>query len=171
MRGLIEELRRTVDRGLPPELTVELIAESFAPHLGSPDLLTEEQQTGHPDRYRQHLLYAAPDGGLSLAALVWLPGQGTCIHDHVSWCATGVHQGRESETRYQLVPDGPTARLLAVEDVVNETGTVCGFTPPGDIHRVVNNGPGTAISLHAYGADLARLGGSIRRVYRLPAEG
>jgi len=47
---------------------------------------------------------------------------------------------------------------------------VCGFAPPGDIHRVWNAGTGRAISLHVYGADISRLGTSVRRVYELPAD-
>lgn len=42
---------------------------------------------------------------------------------------------------------------------------------PGDIHRVRNAGSGKAISLHVYGADITRLGTSIRRVYEPPADG
>jgi predicted metal-dependent enzyme (double-stranded beta helix superfamily) len=45
---------------------------------------------------------------------------------------------------------------------------VSGFAPPGDIHRVRNIGDDTAISLHVYGADITRLGSSIRRTYDLP---
>ncbi|KQV13341.1 MULTISPECIES: cysteine dioxygenase family protein [unclassified Kitasatospora] len=168
---LVAELRRAVGRGLPPDLTAHLAAECLLPHLGAPDLLTGAQQTGDPASYRQHLLHAEPDGSFSLVALVWLPGQRTSVHDHLSWCATGVHLGEETERRYRLVPDGPTARLVATGDVVNPSGTVCGFAPPGDIHRVRNSGTGTAVSLHVYGADLARLGSSIRRVYQLPTEG
>lgn len=45
-----------------------------------------------PDRhgYRQNLLFVSPDRQLSIVALVWLPGQRTPIHDHVSWCVVGV---------------------------------------------------------------------------------
>ena len=50
----------------------------------------------------------------------------------------------------------------------NPAGTVSGFAPPGDIHRVRNHGDGVAISLHVYGADITRLGSSVRRVYDLP---
>jgi 3-mercaptopropionate dioxygenase len=45
---------------------------------------------------------------------------------------------------------------------------VAGLVPPGDIHRVGNDGMDTAISLHIYGTDLGRLGSSIRRVYDNP---
>ncbi|GHG70451.1 cysteine dioxygenase family protein [Streptomyces griseocarneus] len=167
---LVGDVRDAVGRGLPPDTTAYLVGERLAVHLGAPDLLTAEQSEGDPDRYRQHILHAESDGSFSVVALVWMPGQQTSIHDHVSWCVTGVHQGTESERRYRLVPEGMTARLVATEDVVNRQGDVCGFAPPGDIHRVRNACSSVAISLHIYGADVSRLGSSVRRVYDLPAD-
>ncbi|WUD75655.1 cysteine dioxygenase family protein [Streptomyces sp. NBC_00510] len=165
---LVDEVRETVGRGLPPGPTAHLVGERLAPHLGAADLLSERHREGDPDRYRQHILHAEEDGSFSIVALVWLPGQRTSIHDHVSWCVTGVHQGQEHERRYRLVPDGTGSRLVPTQDVVNAQGEVCGFAPPGDIHQVWNGGTGKAISLHIYGADISRLGSSVRRVYRLP---
>ncbi|MEV7592398.1 cysteine dioxygenase family protein [Streptomyces sp. NPDC090085] len=173
MAALVSEIRTVVERGLAPDLTAYLVGERLAPHLGAPDLLTPAQQEGDPERYRQHVLHAESDGSFSVVALVWLPGQETCIHDHVSWCVAGVHQGEESERRFRLAPGGPgigPARLVPTEDVVNAQGEVCGFAPPGDIHKVRNSCRGTAISLHVYGADVSRLGTSIRRVYTLPVD-
>ncbi|MFI9276008.1 cysteine dioxygenase [Kitasatospora sp. NPDC052896] len=168
--ALIAEIREVVALGLPPEPTAHLVGERLRPYLGNPALLTEEQCEGDPERYRQHVLHAEEDGSFSVVALVWLPGQRTCVHDHVSWCVTGVHRGEESERRFRLVPGGPVARLAFTEDVVNPLGSVCGFAPPGDIHRVRNSGAGKAISIHVYGADVARLGSSIRRVYQVPTD-
>lgn len=172
MAALVAEIRTVVDRGLAPDLTAYLVGERVAPQLGTPDLLTPEQCEGHPDRYRQHVLHAEPDGSFSVVALVWLPGQETTIHDHVSWCVAGVHEGEESELRYRLVPATGSrgARLVATEKVVNGPGDVCGFAPPGDIHKVRNSCRTKAISLHVYGADVARLGSSVRRVYTLPID-
>ncbi|GAA3061247.1 putative metal-dependent enzyme (double-stranded beta helix superfamily) [Streptomyces olivoverticillatus] len=167
---LVRDVREAVGRGLPPDTTAYLVGERLSVHLGARDLLTDEQCEGDPESYRQHILHAESDGSFSIVALVWMPGQQTCIHDHVSWCVTGVHQGTESERRYRLVPDGTTARLVATEDVVNHQGDVCGFAPPGDIHRVRNACSSIAISLHIYGADISRLGSSVRRVYDLPAD-
>ncbi|WP_019549005.1 cysteine dioxygenase family protein [Streptomyces sulphureus] len=169
--ALVDEVRAVVGRGLPPDATAHLVGEALAPHLGADDLLTPEQHEGDPHRYRQHLLHAEPDGSFSVVALVWLPGQSTSIHDHVAWCVTGVHHGEEHERRYRLRPAesaAAQARLVPTQDVVSPTGTVAGFAPPGDIHRVWNGGTGTAISLHLYGADVSRLGSSVRRVYELP---
>ena len=80
--------------------------------------------------------------------------------------SSGVLQGAEYEELFAL-RDGETA-LAEVGRSVNETGEVSGFAPPGDIHRVRNHGSEVAISLHVYGADIARLGSSVRRTYDLP---
>lgn len=165
----VDEMKQIVRRGLPPERTARTVAECLAPHLGADDLLTARQREGDPAHYRQHVLHAEDDGSFSIVALVWLPGQRTSIHDHVSWCVTGVHAGREHERRYELLPGADSSRLVATREVVNEQGTVCGFAPPGDIHRVWNGGDSKAISLHVYGADITRLGSSVRRVYDPPA--
>ena len=183
LAALVADVREAVDRGLPPDVTAYLVGEKLAPYLGAADLLTPAQCEGDPDRYRQHLLHAEADGSFSVVGLVWLPGQKTSVHDHVAWCVTGVHQGEEHERRYRLVPagqggasqagrpgGGERARLVATEDVVNPQGAVCGFAPPGDIHRVWNGCGETAISLHVYGADISRLGTSVRRVYDVPAD-
>ncbi|RAJ69693.1 hypothetical protein K378_00845 [Streptomyces sp. Amel2xB2] len=187
--ALVAEIRGVVGRGMAPDVTAYLVGEKLAPHLGgdaggdgaagsgdghgADALLTPAQREGDPERYRQHLLHAEPDGSFSIVALVWLPGQCTSVHDHVSWCVTGVHRGEEHERRYRLLPadePGGSARLVATEDVVNPVGAVCGFAPPGDIHRVWNGCREKAISLHVYGADISRLGSSVRRVYELPAD-
>ncbi|GAA1942829.1 cysteine dioxygenase family protein [Kitasatospora viridis] len=165
---LIAGLRTVIRRGLSPELTAHLVGELLAPTLGSADLLTAPQREGDPDTYRQHVLHAEPDGSFSLVALVWLPGQRTPIHDHVSWCVTGVYEGQEHERRYRLLADGPTSRLIPIGDTVNPAGSVAAFAPPGDIHRVSNCGTDKAISIHIYGADISRLGTSIRRTYHAP---
>ena len=163
--GVIDAVREIVGRGLAPEPTAHLVGQALRPVLSHPGLLTPEQCEGDPDRYRQHVLHAEPDGSFSVVALVWLPGQRTSIHDHVSWCVTGVHVGEESECRYFLASDGQTSHLVPIEEVVNPTGSISAFAPPGDIHRVCNSGTAKAISIHLYGADISRLGSSIRRTY------
>jgi 3-mercaptopropionate dioxygenase len=45
---------------------------------------------------------------------------------------------------------------------------VAGLAPPGDIHRVRNDGTQTAVSPHICGTDISRLGTSVRRTYDLP---
>ncbi|MDH6144406.1 MULTISPECIES: cysteine dioxygenase family protein [Kitasatospora] len=164
-QALIADTRAVVARGLAPDLTAYLVGERLRERLGRPDLLTAAQCEPDPERYRQHLLHTEEDGSFSVIALVWLPGQRTGIHDHVCWGVAGVHQGQETERRYRLVPDGPCAQLLPTGELVGDVGSVSAFTPPGDIHRVRNAGSELAVSIHIYGADVRRLGSSVRRMY------
>lgn len=169
--SVVRAVREIVRRRLSPQPTAELVGAALRGRLGEPGLLAAPHREGHPDRYRQHLLHREPDGSFSIVALVWLPGQQTPIHDHVSWCVAGVHQGQESEQRYRAMSDGPVPRLVLTEEVLNPVGAISAFAPPGDIHRVRNAGAAKAISIHVYGADVAALGSSIRRVYPAPSEG
>jgi len=146
--------------------TARLVAGELRRHLPGPDILTEAERAGDPDGYQCHVLHAEPDGSFSVTAMVWRPGQITPVHDHVTWCVFGVLQGIEYEELYALSADGQF--LVDVGRNENVTGEVSGFAPPGDIHRVRNAGYGVAISMHVYGADITRLGSSVRRVYDLP---
>jgi 3-mercaptopropionate dioxygenase len=142
----------------------DAVAAALQPFLGRDGVLTPEQEAGDPARYRTHLLHVPDDGAYSLVAAVWRPGQGTPIHDHVTWCVVGVHRGREHEVRYRMEGD----RLVEDGHTIGPRGTVSVLTPPGDIHAVVNDGVEVAASLHVYGADLRQRGTSVRRCYRTP---
>ena len=149
--------------------TAELVADVLERHLPTPAILTPEQRAGDPERHRSHLLHAEPDGSFSVVGLVWLPGQVTPIHDHVTWCVFGVVQGVEHEELYTL--DEARGCLVEAGASTNDAGDVSGFAPPGDIHRVRNSGDQTAISIHVYGTDISRIDSSVRRVYDLPVRG
>jgi predicted metal-dependent enzyme (double-stranded beta helix superfamily) len=163
---LIGEVRAAVRRGSDDRTRAEGAAVALQRYLGHTDLLTPEQEAPDPQRYRQHILHIEPDGSFSIVSLVWIAGQETCIHDHVSWCVVGVHRGSECETRYRLADDG--ASLVPAGTSTNPTGTVIALTPPGDIHKVANHSAEKAVSLHIYGADIGKLGSSIRRRYDQP---
>jgi 3-mercaptopropionate dioxygenase len=137
-------------------------ADCLGGALPTTDILTAEEQAGDPDAYRQHILFVDGRAPFSIVALVWRPGQQTTIHDHRCWGAVAVLHGAEHETLYAL---GDDEQLHAGQQTSYPAGDVSAFAPPGDIHRVQNRGPGTAISLHVYGADIAVLGSSIRRSY------
>ena len=158
IEALVTATRAAVARDADWTRTAELVADELRRHLPSPDVLTDEQRIGDPDRYRSHLLHAEPDGSFSIVALVWRPGQVTPIHDHVTWCVFGVIQGVEHEELFD-------AGLNLISRSENRVGDVSGFAPPGDIHRVHNTGEETAISIHVYGTDVTRVGSSARRYY------
>lgn len=163
---LADAIRAATRQHADWQRTAELVADALRAHLPGPDILTEAERAGDPAGYRCHLLHAEPDGSFSATAMVWRPGQVTPIHDHVTWCVFGVVQGIEYEELYSLAAD--EGHLLEVGRGQNNCGEVSGFAPPGDIHRVRNHGDEIAISLHVYGADITRLGSSIRRIYDLP---
>jgi len=155
---LIAAVRQVIGMRADWARTAELVADQLRAHLPDPDILTPDQQHGHPDRPAGHVLHAEPDGTFSILGLVWRPGQTTRIHDHITWCVVGVLQGIEHEDLYddQLNPIGENHNL---------PGTVGGFAPPGDIHRVRNTDTENAISVHIYGTDITRVGSSVRRYY------
>jgi 3-mercaptopropionate dioxygenase len=165
--SLVRVIRAEVRRGLDWQQTADRVVGVLRANLpGLAVLLPSSLRRGNPACYQSHLLYTEPDGSFSVSAMVWLPGQQTVIHDHVAWCVTGVLQGREYEEIFALTDDGSALKLAARN--LNPAGTVSGFAPPGDIHRVRNTGDDVAISMHVYGADISRLGNSIRREYTLP---
>jgi predicted metal-dependent enzyme (double-stranded beta helix superfamily) len=155
---LVSGVRSTISTRNDERLTAQLVADQLRQHLPRADILTAAQRRGDPDRYRAHILHVEPDGSFSVLALVWQPGQTTRIHDHISWCVFGDIQGVEHEELFDQ-----QLRPLGVAD--NYPGDVSGFAPPGDIHRVRNISDITAISIHIYGADLSRVGSSVRRYY------
>ena len=163
---LVNGIRQVVNRHPDWETTARLVAGELERHLPSAAILSSEQRRGDPARYQTHVLHIERDGSFSVLALVWRPGQLTPIHDHVTWCVFGVIQGVEHEELYQLDVAGDF--LAESGSSTNHTGEVAGFAPPGDIHRVRNPGPGTAISIHVYGTDIFRVGSSIRREYHQP---
>jgi 3-mercaptopropionate dioxygenase len=164
---LARAVRAEVRRGLDWQQTAERVAATLRDRLPDPAaVLPAQLRRGDEACYQSHLLHAEPDGSFSIAAMVWLPGQQTPVHDHVAWCVTGVLQGHEHEEVFALTDHDRALRLLTRNE--NPVGTVSGFAPPGDIHRVRNTGNGVAISMHVYGADISRLGNSIRREYPLP---
>lgn len=163
---LITGIRAATRQHADWQRTAELVARELGRHLPGPEILTAEERAGDPDDYRCHVLHVEPDGSFSVTAMVWRPGQITPIHDHVAWCVFGVVQGAEYEQLYTLAADG--SHLEEVGRNQNDVGEVSGFAPPGDIHRVRNHGQDVAISIHVYGADITRLGSSVRRIYDLP---
>ena len=163
---LVSAVRGAIDRHEDWRATAQLVAGAVRRHLPSAEILTGEQRAGDPLGYRNHVLHVEPDGSFSIVGLVWLPGQVTQIHDHVTWCVFGVVQGIEHEELFAL--DEPSGCLVEAGHSTNRPGDVNGFAPPGDIHRVRNVGERTAISIHVYGTDVSRVGSSVRRYYDLP---
>jgi 3-mercaptopropionate dioxygenase len=163
---LVTAIRAATSHHADWQQTAELVAAALRRHLPGADMLTDVEREGAQEDYQCHVLHVEPDGSFSVTAMVWRPGQVTPIHDHVTWCVFGVLHGIEYEELFALAADG--THLTGVGRSENRPGEVGGFAPPGDIHQVRNAGDGVAISVHVYGADITRLGSSVRRTYDLP---
>jgi predicted metal-dependent enzyme (double-stranded beta helix superfamily) len=166
--ALAADVSAAVRAGAAPMETAKDVASALANALPDRDLLAPEHTVGREECYTQHILYVDPDGAFSVVALVWMPGQYTAIHDHVTWCVVGVYRGAEEENLYRLVGDEETGYLVRSGHSVNAEGTTTFFAPPGDIHEVRNSSAEKVISIHVYGADISVLGSSVRRRYTLP---
>ena len=142
------------------------IAAHLTKLLRHDDWLAPEDRAPGTDSYRQHILHVSPGRQLSIASLVWLPGQTTPVHDHISWCIVGVYRGVEREERFDLVESDGRQWLEPAGTVFAARGHVETLIPPeGDIHTVTAAGRDLAISIHVYGADLEQRGTSIDRRY------
>jgi 3-mercaptopropionate dioxygenase len=110
-----------------------------------------------PDHYARHLVYAAPDDGLSLYTLVWSPGQWTPVHDHSSWGVVGVVEGVLEERNYvRLSPEQEAdegIHLVRGGVALLGRGAVMSFVPTPDHIHVTGVSPQrtSAVSLHLYG--------------------
>ena len=163
---LAGSIRRAVQAGGDWQAVADRVGEVLRNQVPSPAILTDEQLAGDPARYKAYLLYVEPDGSFSVTVMVWLPGQVTCVHDHLAWCVTAVMQGTLEEEIFAPAPDGSGLRVIARNQ--NPPGDVGAFAPPGDVHRVRNAGAGVAVSMHVYGTDISRVGSSVRREYDYP---
>lgn len=147
-----------------PEAAAAAVAAQLAPMLGRADLLAPEQQVAQAETYARNLLHVDPAGRFSVWAMVWAPGQGTVVHDHRCWCVMGVRTGSLVEESYRPAAGGgrpePAGRLLC------RPGAIRALHPGvANIHRVVNSGSETAVSIHIYGFDPALACSSVGRVY------
>jgi predicted metal-dependent enzyme (double-stranded beta helix superfamily) len=138
---------------------LERVGALLSTLVSSDDWLPEELAAPDPQRYRQYLLHADPQGLFSVVSFVWGPGQATPVHDHTVWGLIGMLRGQEVSQAYglnahgKMVPQGEavTLREHAVEAVSPRIG---------DIHRVVNAfDDRVSISIHVYGADI----GAVKR--------
>ena len=111
--------------------------------------------------YSRNLVYDAPDGSLSLYALVWLPGQWTPVHDHGSWGVVAVLEGVLEERNYVRLSEDRGAdegiELARGGVILLGRGAVTSFVPnPDHIHMTgVPRDRARAVSLHLYGRTMS----------------
>ncbi|WP_264503249.1 FAD/NAD(P)-binding protein [Luteolibacter flavescens] len=164
---LAEEISAALDRSHgAAEWAEGNIKSALQRALSDDDLITGELPAAPFATYRQEILHVDPAGRFSIAALIWLPGHRTPVHDHRCWCCFGVWRGREVETLWTRDAKG---RLVAGKSSVCYRGEVEFLHPPGDIHQVSNDDMTPTVSIHVYGVNLTHSGTSIQRCYDVDA--
>lgn len=113
--------------------------------------------------YTRHLLYADPAGMFTVVALRWDPTQGSPVHAHYTWCAYRVLRGVLSESHFEY--DRSIERAYLFNRVKRAAGqSVCGHGGMDFIHRLHNESDQTAVSIHVYGMDAARISSHVNRI-------
>lgn len=152
----------------PSEVLEFAVADAMGRGCLEAELLALRHCRGHAERYARHLLHADPAGRYTLVALVWEPGQFSPVHSHYTWCSYGVVAGALQESDYGYVADIAMARPLRTTACPAGTAR---FSHAGldEIHCLGNAGDRTAISVHAYGVDGARVATHVNRLVRVAA--
>ncbi len=154
----ITEAAACAARSVAPADCVEAICPLMLDLIDAAgQFLQPQHYHSDPAHYARNLIYAAPDGHLSLYALVWLPGQWTLVHDHGSWGVVGVVEGVLEERSYVRVSPDRGAdngiELVRGGMVLLKRGAVTSFVPNPD-HIHVTGVPvkrPRVVSLHLYG--------------------
>lgn len=110
------------------------------------------------DRFANNLIYRPNDGVFSVNGAVWLPGQTTPIHDHLTWAVVGLYDDQERESIYTRTDDRSNpeiAKLEKVSERVNEKGHITVFGEAG-IHKIDNISTRPSRSIHVYGIDIGK---------------
>ncbi len=136
---------------------VKRVSDSLALLLGKRDRewLPDKFLRPGSGKYSQYPLYIAPAGTFCVTALAFKPGASTGVHNHRVWGVVGVYRGIEDQTFYKKVPEGG---LRCAGGMICEPGDCSYLLPPEEeIHDVKNPTGDCSVSIHVYGADIARV--------------
>jgi len=112
--------------------------------------------------YTRHVLHADPAGMFTVVALRWDLNQASPVHAHYTWCAFRVLRGALTESHFEWDRSAEQAYLF------NRTAriagqSVCGHGGMDFIHRLGNEQAQSAVSIHVYGIDSARISSHVNR--------
>lgn len=112
--------------------------------------------------YTRHVLHADPSGMFTVVALRWDLNQASPVHAHYTWCAYRVLRGELTESHFEW--DRSIEQAYLFNRVARSAGqSVCGHGGMDFIHRLGNEQEHTAVSIHVYGIDAARISSHVNR--------
>lgn len=142
-------VRQALNHALSSSVTERLVSQVLA--------MPSSAQT-----YTRHLLHADPSGMFTVVALRWEAAQASPVHAHYTWCAYRVLQGALVEGHFEWDRSVELAYLF--NRVTRQAGqSVCGHGGMDFIHRLGNEQEQTAVSIHVYGIDAARISTHVNR--------
>ena len=163
VEAMMASLARSAGRS--PEAYLAAARATLVRILTQPDLLDPSRLVGRGPGLSRNLLFGTK--AISVWAMVWAPGAVTPVHDHHCSCCFGLLRGRLRETWYRPISE---THAVATQDVVREPGFVACMMPSGpNLHRIANDGPDAAVSIHVYGYDHRAQDSSIHRTYAVAA--
>ncbi len=124
--------------------------------LRSPDSVPQEAFKPRNDRWAINLIYVPDDKIFSVIGAVWLPGQATPIHDHLTWAVIGMYDGEEQESLYKRIDDGSNTKVAVLKKVgerINKKGHVV-VLGRDDIHCIENVFNKPSLTVQVYGLDI-----------------
>jgi len=124
--------------------------------LASPESIPEQAFKPRKDRFAMNLLYAPMDKTFSVNGAIWLPGQTTPIHDHLTWAMVGLYEGEEHESIFRRTDDRSNPKMATLDlasDRINTRGHITTLGGTG-IHRIDNVSARPSKSIHVYGLDI-----------------
>ncbi|MCJ2018476.1 MULTISPECIES: cysteine dioxygenase family protein [unclassified Methylobacterium] len=148
-----------------PETYLAAARNTLLRLLSRPELLDPSRLVGRGEGLSRNLLFGTET--ISVWAMVWAPGTVTPVHDHHCSCCFGLLRGSLRETWYRPISD---THAVATLDTVRQPGFVACMMPSGpNLHRIANDGPEAAVSIHVYGYDHRAQDSSIHRTYEIAA--
>jgi predicted metal-dependent enzyme (double-stranded beta helix superfamily) len=119
--------------------------------------------------YTRHILHADPAGMFTVVALRWDENQASPVHAHYTWCAYRVLRGVLTESHFEW--DRSVEQAYLFNRVARSAGrSVCGHGGMDFIHRLGNEHAQTAVSIHVYGIDAARISSHVNRKLNVKLE-
>lgn len=157
-RALVEALDGVVACQATAEVTTRAVRDVLHELIEQGGIeLPEALRRPAPHSYARRLVFASPELGYTVLAMVWGPGQGTPLHDHAGmWCVEGVLDGQIEVTQYRLLErDGKRCRFEPQGATTAGVGSAGRLIPPFDFHTIANAQPGEpSITLHVYGGEM-----------------
>jgi len=156
LRRFIIETERVVRSSKSESEVLRRAKPLMAEVLDTPRSVPLEAFRPRKDRFAMNLIYMPKDRIFSVNGAIWLPGQTTPIHDHLTWAMVGVYEGEERESLFRRIDDGSNTKVARLERAGERTNGRGHITVLGraGIHRIDNLSHAPSLSIHVYGIDI-----------------